>query len=562
MDLSVLKKKPFYLSDERIDKVKEIFDSMSQEEKVGQIFFMVGRSYDENYLLHITKDIKCGGMMVRPLEHDKAVNTIKLAQENSKIPLLIAANLESGGVGGALDLTKVGSNMMIAATNDSNNAYKLGEICAKEGKSIGINFAFAPVCDIDKNFRNPITNTRTFGRNQEMVKSCASNYLKACLEENIVCSPKHFPGDGVDERDQHLVSSINSLSVEEWDKSYGEIYKTLIEQGTKAIMVGHIMQPAYSKYLNPSLKDSDILPASLSKELLIGLLRGRLNFNGLIVSDATTMAGFNIPLPRNISVPLCIEAGCDMFLFTKNLEEDINFMKEGIKKGILSQTRVDEAVLRILATKASIGLLDSGYKYKDYTIDTTNDLKVAKEVAYTSITIIKKEEGVLPISPSKYKRILLHTLESGGNSLGYIHDEISETFKEQLIKEGFEVTPFVQKGLFEGLQESFNEVYSKYDLIIYLANLATKSNQTTVRIEWTNPMGVNVPIYPNSIKTIFISVENPYHLLDVPRVKTYINTYGTNQFTVPALVDLLLGREEFKGKDPVDSFCGKWDTRL
>lgn len=562
MDLKMLKNKPFYLSDERIEKVNSIFSLMSQEEKIGQLFFMVGRTYDETYINHITKDIKCGGIMVRPLKAEETIKTIKLAQKNSSIPLLIAANLENGGVSGAQELTKVGSNMMIAATNDASNAYRLGKICAAEGKSVGINFAFAPVCDIDKNFRNPITNTRTFGSNQEMVKNCSSNYLKACLEENIIASPKHFPGDGVDERDQHLVSSINSLTKDEWDNSYGQIYKTLIEQGTKAIMIGHILQPAYSKFINPNLKDSEILPASLSKELLQGLLRNTLGFNGLIVSDATTMAGFNIPLPRNISVPLCIEAGCDMFLFTKNLDEDIKFMKDGIANGILSQERVDDAILRILATKASIGLLDDDFSPHFYKLDTSKNLSIAKEIAYSSITIIKKEEGVLPISVDKYKRILLHTLDSGKNSLGYIHDEIGDNFKIALEKEGFEVTPFVQKGLYEGLQESYKDVSNKYDLIIYIANLATKSNQTTVRIEWTNPMGVNVPIYSNCIKTIFISVENPYHLLDVPRVKTYINTYGNNQYTVQALIDLLLGRKEFKGKDPVDSFCGKWDTKL
>ena len=90
----------------------------------------------------------------------------------------------------------------------------------------------------------------------------------------------------------------------------------------------------------------------------------------------------------------------------------------------------------------------------------------------------------------------------------------------------------------------------------------TKSNQTTVRIEWLNPMGVNVPRFVKSVPTIFVSTENPYHLLDVPMVKTYINTYGMNDYTIPYLVDKLLGRSEFKAKEPVDAFCGKWDTRI
>ena len=105
-------------------------------------------------------------------------------------------------------------------------------------------------------------------------------------------------------------------------------------------------------------------------------------------------------------------------------------------------------------------------------------------------------------------------------------------------------------------------ILKNYDLIIYSANLATKSNQTVVRIEWCEPMGANVPIYMTSVPTIFISLENPYHLLDAPRVKTYINTYGSSDVVLDALVDKLLGKSPFKGQSPVDAFCGKWDTRL
>ena len=128
--------------------------------------------------------------------------------------------------------------------------------------------------------------------------------------------------------------------------------------------------------------------------------------------------------------------------------------------------------------------------------------------------------------------------------------------------EGFEVTTFVPANMFEGKTPRQDEVTNNYDYIIYLANMSTKSNQTQVRIEWLQPMGANCPHYVNSVPTIFISVENPYHLLDVPRVKTFINTYNSNDDVLEALIDKLMGRSEFKGKNPVDPFCGKWDTRL
>ena len=103
---------------------------------------------------------------------------------------------------------------------------------------------------------------------------------------------------------------------------------------------------------------------------------------------------------------------------------------------------------------------------------------------------------------------------------------------------------------------------NRYDLIIYVANLSTKSNQTVVRIEWKQPMGADCGHYINDIPTIFISLENPYHLLDFPRVKTYINCYSNNDCCIKALVDKLTGRSSFKGKSPVDPFCGKWDAHL
>ena len=559
-----LKIAPYNFSDKQIGKIEKMISSMTLEEKIGQLFFVVGRGFDEEYLSHVTKDLHVGGIMVRPLNKDTDRAIISYVQKHSNIPLFVAANLESGGAGCCSEGTNVATNMMIGATNDPSNAYELGRICSEEANEIGVNFAFAPVSDIDYNFRNPIMNTRTFASSVKMVKECATNYILASQKNNVMCSAKHFPGDGRDERDQHLVSSINDLSCEEWDKSYGAIYESEIKAGVLAFMTGHILLPSYSKRLNPDLEDKDILPGSLSTELLNGLLREKLGFNGLILTDASTMAGFNIPYPRDYAVPYSIKAGNDMFLFCKNLDEDVRFMKRGYERNIITEERLHDALLRILATKMKIGLLDEDFSFlkREPVLRKKENLEVAKRIASDSITLVKEQKGLLPLTVKKNKRILLHVLESGGNALGYLRTEVGNQFKTLLEKEGFEVTPFVSNGTYEGLQEAFESVKEKYDAIIYLANLETKSNQTTVRIEWTNPMGVNVPIYINSIPTIFISLANPYHLLDVPRVKTYINTYGMNDYTLTCLVDKLLGRDTFRGKDPVDSFCGKWDTHL
>ncbi len=567
IDFNKFKDNPFYLRDEDIQWVKDTLASMTQDEKTGQLFFLIAYEPDKEYIEKLTKKIHAGGVMCRVMALDKVTETVKLLQTGSKIPMLIAANLEAGGNGICSDGTKVGSQMMVAATGDKSYAASLGAVCAEEGLAVGANYAFAPIVDIDYNFRNPITNTRTFGSNPKTVLSFASEYLRECQKRGVACSIKHFPGDGRDERDQHLCTTVNDLSCDEWDKTYGKIYKTLIGEGAKTVMVGHIMQPAYSKLLNPALNDEEILPASLSKELLNGLLRDKLGFNGLIITDATTMAGFDAAMSREQAVPYSIAAGCDMFLFSKNLDEDYAFMQKGIENGVITAERLDEAVARILALKASLKLHE-----KDNIPTEANAKKIlgcgahkkmAEEVADGSIALVKSKQNILPLDKSKIKNILVYDIESGENAIGYVRSSgVFEQIEPILKKEGFNVTRFVPNTGKEGKTAKYLDTVEKYDLILYLCNLATKSNQTTVRIEWLNPMGVNVPRFVKSVPTIFVSTENPYHLLDVPMVKTYINTYGMNDFTISALVDKLLGKSDFKAKEPVDAFCGKWDTRL
>lgn len=567
IDFNKFKENPFYLSDNDLEWVRASLGSMSAEEKAGQLFFLIAYEPDKEYIDKITKTIRAGGVMCRSMEKNKLLETVALLQRSSSVPLLISANLEAGGNGICSQGTKVGSQMMVAACGKEEYAADLGAVCAEEGLSVGANYAFAPIADIDYNFRNPITNTRTFGSDPDAVLRLSSAYIRECQGRGMACSAKHFPGDGRDERDQHLCATVNDLSPEEWDKTYGKIYKTLIYEGVKTVMVGHIMQPAYSKKLNPSLSDGDILPASLSKELLQGLLRDKLGFNGLIISDATTMAGFDVSMPRDQAVPACIAAGCDMFLFAKNLEEDYSFMLNGIKEGIITPERLDEAVARILALKASLKLHKKdnvpSLERAENTLGKEEHRRVAERVAEGSIALVKDTQKILPLDKNKIKNVLVYDIESGENALGYARTAGVYDMIEPLLKaEGFNVTRFVPAQGKEGKTARYFDTAGKYDLILYVCNLATKSNQTTVRIEWLNPMGVNVPRFVKSVPTVFVSTENPYHLLDVPMVKTYINTYGMNAYTLPRLIDKLMGRSAFTAKQPVDAFCGKWDTRL
>ncbi|MEH7073433.1 glycoside hydrolase family 3 protein [Neobacillus drentensis] len=564
-----LKNKPFFLNDKEIEWVEETLQSMNLHEKVGQLFCPIGSSDNKQELEAFIEEYHPGGIMYRPDTGAKIQETHRLLQGLSPVPLLISANLEAGGNGIATDGTYFGKQMQVAATDNVDMAYKLGLVAGREGRTVGCNWAFAPIVDIDMNYRTPITNVRTFGSDPKRVANMAKSFMNGIHESGLAVAVKHFPGDGVDDRDQHLLSSVNSLSTGEWDQTFGMVYQEMIESGAKSIMAGHIMLPEYSRKLLPGIEDENIMPATLAPELLNGLLREQLGFNGLVVTDASPMLGFTVSEKREIAVPKAIASGCDMFLFNRNIKEDYEFMLKGIETGILTLERVDEAVTRILALKASLGL--HVQKQQGTLVPSEAELSVlqceehkvwAKKCADQSVTLVKDTQKLLPISAKEYKRVRLYVL---GDQEGGLKESgsVTQPFINSLENAGFQVDLYNDKQVnFQELFMSVNDFKVKYDLVIYVANLETASNQTTVRINWQQPLNANAPWFVKDIPTLFISVANPYHLQDVPMVKTYINSYSSNEFVVEAIVEKILGKSEFKGMNPVDPFCGKWDTRL
>ncbi|MEK3751294.1 glycoside hydrolase family 3 N-terminal domain-containing protein [Paenibacillus sp. FSL E2-8871] len=560
-----LTKKPFNLNEQDITWVQETLEGLTLEEKVGQLFCPVGMG-DNAALIDMAKKYQPGGLMYRPGPAQEIRSAHKSMQENSKIPMLLAANLENGGDGVATEGTYFGKQLQVAATNDPDMAYKLGTVACSEGRAVGLNWSFGPIVDINMNFRNPITNVRTFGDRPETVLDMGLAYMKAAHENGMAVSIKHFPGDGVDDRDQHLLTSINSLSTEEWDATFGHVYQTLIDEGANTVMVGHIMQPAYQRHFNPKLKDEDLLPSSLSSEILQNLLREKLNFNGVIVSDATLMAGFTIAERRELAVPKAIAAGCDIFLFNRNFEEDLEYMLSGIRNGILTEERLNQAVTRILGLKASLRLHEQARTntlVPDESvlavIGSEQHHQWAQACADQSVTLVKDTQQLLPVTPETHKRMLLVVLgdEEGSFSAGGTH----KPFVEKLRNAGFEVTvhdPMDMQAMFM----SVRDYVKQYDFALYFANYATASNKTDLRINYTPPYGGDIPWFIKELPTMFVSVANPFHLQDVPRIPTFINAYSGNEYSLNAIVDKIQGKSEFKGTNPVDPFCGYWEARL
>ena len=575
-----LKAKPFYLNDNDIRWVTQTLAGMSLEEKAGQVFCPMGFSADEGLLRHQLCDLGVGAMMYRPGAAAEIQNTHRRIQAMAKIPLLLAANTEHGGDGLAFEGTSFGQPMAAAATDDPENAWRMGYTACAEGAALGLNWSFAPIVDINYEFHNPITNVRTFGSDVERVIACGSAYMRGARANGVAVSIKHFPGDGVDERDQHILTSVNSLSRSEWDESFGRVYATLIEQGAETVMVGHIALPAYAS------EEEKYLPASLSKSLMTGLLREKLGFNGLISTDATPMVGFTAAMPRARAIPTAIAAGADMILFNKDLDEDYHFLLAGIESGILSVQRLDEAVMRILATKAALRLHE---KQKNGTlVPGPEALAVvgcekhrvwAKQVAEDAVTLVKDTQKLLPLSPEKYKRVYLNVIQKDLNP----ENPVAQAWKELFEQEGFAVTLRDRRigitpqdmgnlpnlspekmSLLHEMYRSIGEVREAYDLYVYVCNMENASNNTTLRLNWnvTFGLGDDAPWLVSEIPALMISTAYPYHLFDAPMLKTYINAYaGTADFRA-AVMDRLMGRSAFTGLSPIDPFCGREDTKL
>lgn len=573
-----LKSKPFYLMDEDISWIENTIGTMTLDEKIGQLFVDHNNGdLDENFIKERTALTHCGGLRYMNLSPEEILKQNNLYQKHAAIPLLVAANIEAGGNGACKGGTLVGSEIKVAATADLEYAYQLGYIGGKEARAVGCNMAFTPIVDISSNWHNPIISTRTWSDRTQTVLDCSRACLKGLKDAGILTTAKHFPGDGVDERDHHYSATVNTLSCEEWDDSFGRIYQAMINDGVDAIMAGHIMQPAYQKKINPDTKAEDYLPASLCRELLTNLLREKLGFNGLIITDASHMAGMTGRMSRKNLLATALNAGCDMILFFNDAEEDFMYLKESISDGTLPMERIDDALRRILALKAKLKLHTGSRETSGEGLGVVGCEKhkqAAKEISEKAVTLAKNlQPDVFPLTPDRYKRILVMPVHTPTPEFAKVTgapsgaENIAVVLCDKLRSLGFEPEIFVSplqseenKDIYE-YKSPIEEFKSKYDLVLTIANCG--SFGVTQRLSWDTPKGgFEVPWYVHEIPVIFISFSSPFHLPDVSQVKTLINCYDAEESTITAVVDKLTGKGEFTGQSPVDVFCGLPDTRI
>lgn len=562
-----LREKPYYLKDEDIRWVEDTIASMTDEEKIGQLFVNMVTSRKPEDLENVVKNYHVGAIRYHNTSPEELYEQNRILQEHSRIPLLIASNCEAGGNGGVGGGTAVACGAATAAADDEETAYEVARIGAAESAAIGCNWNFAPVVDLLYNWRNTIVQCRAFNNSPEDTIRYAKSFFRGTRTQNMATCMKHFPGDGTEENDQHLLMGVNDMTCEEWDNTFGKVYKELIDDGVMTIMAGHIALPAYTRKLRPDTADEDILPATLSPELITDLLKGRLGFNGMVVTDASYMIGMFAAMPRREQVPRAIAAGCDMFLFFNDMDEDFGYMMEGYRNGVITEERLNDALHRILGIKAALKL--HKLQAEGRLMPPREQLSVigcrefresAAKQADKFITLVKDTKHYLPLTLEKYKRVKLVFIGGEGTVVaGKLQSDDSAPVKEMVIRKlteaGFTVdgeTPAV-KGKMEDLRKT-------YDVCLVVLNVSGFAQYNTMRVKWAQP--ADQPWYVSELPTVFLSLNFTNHLIDVPMAKTYINAYLNSEEAVSAAIDKMTGKSPFKGRYNETVFCGRWDTRI
>ena len=584
-----LRAKPYYLNDEDIRWVEETIAGMTDEEKVGQLFFQLTAGIDEEYLKNLMEKYHLGGCRYNNMPGNVVQMQNATLQKYAKVPLFIACNTEAGGNGACSDGTFIGSGIKIGATGNREYAKLLGQYANEEAAALGCNMAFAPVCDIHENWLNTEVVSRAFGNDPARVADMSKAYLEgAHTTDGFACAAKHFPGNGQDFRDAHIANNINSCNEQQWMETFGLVYKTLIDADLDAIMGGHIMMPEYMREVKPGIRDEEMLPATLCPEIMTGLLRNKLGFNGMVVTDASHMVAMTDRMTRKEMLPASINAGCDMFLFFNDPDEDFATMLDAYKTGIISQARMTEALTRILGLKAHMGLHKKAALVPaapaGEVLGKAEYKAAAEAISRDSVTLVKyKDADVLPLTPEKYKRIMIVYVKGAAGPMdalvqmamgGGNQQNPAEALRDRLIARGFDAFIYespldkMKKQIAAGEKPNLNlyfagknaiaEFVSQQDLVITLCDVMNGRPSFGL-----SKGGGEIPWYVFELPVVAVSVNAPTMLADIPQVRTYINAYDSKPSTLDALADCLVGGpDSFKGSDPIDSFCGLWDAKI
>ncbi len=515
--------------------VQRTLNQLSLEQKVAQMLFPKIWPSRELRLSDLA-DGYIGGAFFLGGDSNAFRRTSCALQEMLKIPALISSDCETGPGYLVHDEIDFPFPMGVAATGQPDYAYQQARLTGQAAQENGINWILGPVVDINYNKLNPIVNTRSYADNPETVIT----YSRACIagfqDENIATCAKHFPGDGCDDVDQHLVTSVNNLSREQWLETFGVVYRAMMEQGVSSLMVGHIALPAID------LGHGHPPPAPLSRKIITDFLRGELGWQGIIVTDAIGMGGSTSWYPAGEVVIRAIQSGCDALMFPEP-ERDIPGICHAVQQGRIPEQQIDDSVVRLLQLKESLHLHQThpisvdAQRTEQRRLET---VQLSTQMTQQSITLIRDQNNALPFPQEKTGRCLSYHFRSD-------LDFSIEHFDQQLIARGWEVDSFL-----EAHHELIPEKLESYDAIFVHFVFGPYWSVNQIRVSGPPCRAINGLLTAHHSKLIVISWGSPYHIEEFPRIPCYINAYSPDPITQECVLKNIFGECPFHGVSPVD----------
>jgi len=520
-------------SDAETKWVDSIYNKMSVEEKIGQLFMVSAYSNkDSTHAMTIDKlvqEYKVGGIIFfqgGPVRQAKLTNRY---QAKSKVPLFIAIDAE-WGLSMRLDSTyRYPWNMTLGAIQDLKLIERVGENMGKESKRLGIHFNFAPVIDVNTNPKNPIIGNRSFGETKVNVTKKAVALMKGQQSQGVFSTGKHFPGHGDTSTDSHQTLPTVNFSKERIDLVELYPYKRMFDEGLASVMVAHLSIP--------SLEPKENYPSSSSYNVVTNLLQKRLGFEGIIFTDGLGMKGTsNFKGPGDIDLAAFL-AGNDILLCSDDVPLAIEKIKTAYAKGIISKDRLSYSAKKILRYKFKAGLS----KYKS--IDTSNlyhDINLSQNDALqyklyeNAITVLQNKKEILPIKNLNQK-------------IAYVKlgDASNSSFVSTL-KKYTEVTEVSNTNI-----DSLNIELKKYNTVIVgfhkLDKAWEKHEFTETELLWIQKIAKNNRV----ILDVFTK---PYSLLPITNfgnIEGLVVSYQNSDISQVVSAELLFGAVEAKGKLPV-----------
>lgn len=378
------------------DWVNQTYSSLSQDEKLGQLFIVALYTNKGEDYISTVRDIvvkeQIGGLILMQDDAAKEINLVNEFQKKSKIPLMIGMDAEWGIFQRIATAYKFPWAMTLGAIQDKNLIYEMAAKIAEDCKRMGINWDFAPVVDVNTNPNNPIIGNRSFGSDVSNVVNSALAYSNGLQDHHVLAAIKHFPGHGDTNTDSHLDLPVVSHNLKRLNEIELATFKSLMDKGVGGVMVAHLYIPALEKEKG--------IPASISKNIVTGLLKEKYGYKGLIITDALNMGAVAKRYKPGELDALAFKAGNDIMLFSEGVKEGKRLIQLAVDKKEISQNRIEESVKKILLTKYYLGLT----KYEprnpvNINKDLNNDShKVLVQNLYSnSLTLLKDDKKLLPL---------------------------------------------------------------------------------------------------------------------------------------------------------------------